>query len=364
MFSFKDYISTLDLDQLHECRVIINKQILNKISPGHGSKDDGSRSPNLSPANIPLPIIIERKPIEELVGEPKANFITVDERDLLFEECKSLKFDRYGQKDSVKNRFITPFGEPYIWKSKNGTIVNKPIPINDFPIVKNILAKVNEEYECNLNCCLISYFKNGSAGIHLHRDDENSLDHTQPIVVVSIGAVRRVEFMDNDREPYLASDLTLDPSDCSAYIMRPGTQQFFRHRVRCNKRVHKHRLSFSFRAFVPEAERVKSNRLLFSTPNPRVTLPLPSAPPMTPVAIKPSSSTSTASALFQTPNIVKPISHEVTPQNTPSGYSPFPPKSSSFPSNSTTTHSSRESNKKLCLILGTSITSNISGEMR
>lgn len=357
MFDFKEYISTLDIDQLRECRTAITREIVGRVSPS--SKLDGSLDNNLTTSNVPLPVIIEKKAIEELIIGPQREFISVEERDLLKEECKSLNFKKYSPSDAVQNRFVTLFGEPYIWKSKNGLVVNEPISIDDFPVVKDILAKVNKEYKCNLNCCLITYFKNGSTGIRLHHDNEDSLDQTQPIVVVSVGAVRRIEFIDNEHEPYMGSDLTLDPSDCSVYVMSPGTQQFFRHRVRCNKKIHKDRLSFSFRAFVPEAERARTNQLIYSTPH-----PVTNTAPQTPLSTKPSNSAQSASALFQTPPEVTqhPNSSPILPlQQTPSGYSPYPPKSVSF--NNTTTQPSKESNKKLSLILGSSITLNVSGEL-
>ena len=159
----------------------------------------------------------------------------------------------------------------------------------------------------------------------------------------------------------MASDLILDPSDCSAYIMRPGTQQFFRHRVRRNKRIHKDRLSFSFRAFVPEAERIKPIPLIYSTPDTRTNNAPHSATPITLLPIKSNGNTPPVAALFHAPSSE---SNKVSPdqQKTSDGYSPFPPKSVSFHS-STTTHPSTEANKKLCLILGSSITLDISGQL-
>ena len=71
MFNFKDYISKLDLEQLRDCRTIINREIINKLSPESKEKC----IPTLAPNNIPLPVIIEKKSIEQLVGEPKHNFI-------------------------------------------------------------------------------------------------------------------------------------------------------------------------------------------------------------------------------------------------------------------------------------------------
>ena len=370
MLNFLDYISTLDIIQLRDCRTLINKQILSLLSPPdtadkiiNNEYTPGSELTLVS--KFPPPPTIEKKPIEELVSGPKSEFISISDRDLLKNECKSLGFKKYITSDAVQNRFIAPFNDPYIWKSNNGPVVNKPIPIADFPIVRDLLGKVNDEFDCNLNCCLISYFKIGSSGIRLHHDSEDSLDHTQPIVVVSIGAVRRVEFIDNEHPPYLGSDLSLNPQDCSVYVMRPGTQQFFRHRVRCNKKVHKERFSFSFRAFVPAADRTQQQVPFYSTPNPNIPSSAPSTSTVTPVFNKSICKSYPAVNLFQTPEIdpnkANPV---VPPQLTPmasDGYSPFPSKTVSF--KSSTSQSKEETNKKLCLILGSSITLGLNGDL-
>ena len=64
-----------------------------------------------------------------------------------------------------------------------------------------------------------------------------SLDHTQPIVVVSLGAVRTIEFVDNNQSSFRHTAKSLGPSEGSVYVMHPGCQQGFRHRVRMSKKT-------------------------------------------------------------------------------------------------------------------------------
>ena len=251
--SFIDYISTLDLEQLRDCRSAINKKILEKLSPTKPitSTTIGEDSPNtIGDYSIP-------KSISDFV-DYKKDFINLGEKDLLSNELKVLNFNKYATSDKVQNKFISTFSEPYIWQSQSGSVVNEANTMDNFPELKSLLQKLNSEYGCNTNCCLVSYFKNGCVNLRLHDDNEASIDSSEPICLVSLGVKRRVEFVDKNQESYKSSVLKLDPADSSIYIMKPGCQQYFKHRVRMNRKIREDRISLSFRCFIPEAERITS----------------------------------------------------------------------------------------------------------
>ena len=226
----------------------------------------------------------------------------------------------------------------------------------------------------------------------LHKDDEKSLDKSQPIAVVSTGAVRRVEFVDNNQESFRSNALVLEPKDCSLYVMKPGCQERLRHRVRMDRRIKEPRISISFRAFIPECDRVPQtpSSAAFVTPDNKQSssspsivtgadglsnskehytkelhkkfpgLALPGPPKMKP--------------LPQIDHAVTPLSSKQHPRVAPNvqtctkadmGYSPFPNtlnqfNSSLFDSTAPTLVSS-SGNDKLCLLLGTSMTQNVDG---
>ena len=364
--NFSNFVSSLDVQQLQAYLKVINNEIVKKLSPSYVK----------TPKNVSRVSDSDNKQSATDLVEYEVDFLSKIERDSLYNECKSLNFNRYTSSDAVQNKFLSPFSEPYIWDSVKGPVVNKAIAIDDFPVVKDILAKVNTKFESELNCVLISYYKNGSVNCRLHRDDEASLDASQPIVVVSIGATRRVEFLDNDRESWMASDLILDPTDCSMYVMHAGCQQNCRHRVRMDKKVHHERLCFSFRAFVPAAKR----SLAFSTPASAYRPPAPKSVKSDPL---------TKTLDFHTPNAAdtpnskqasksniatsqSPISSKskqpVDPQMQKSlGYSPFPDKGVSFQSSyyaSTESHQQHSrANSKYCILFGTSITRDINSTL-
>ena len=119
---------------------------------------------------------------------------------------------------------LSAVAEQYSWQSGKGTVINKALQIDDFPVMKSVLGKVNAAYGCTLNSVLAAYYRNGSVSVRLHSDNEESLDPTQPIVVVSIGATRRVDFVDNEQESFRANTIVLNPSDpLSLLVYRLGS---------------------------------------------------------------------------------------------------------------------------------------------
>jgi alkylated DNA repair dioxygenase AlkB len=129
------------------------------------------------------------------------------------------------------------------------SIITNPLDLNKFPSIKRTQNKINSEFGHKLNCALVSFYRNGEVCARLHADDEVKIDQTQPIVDVSLGVVRTVQFVDNKQESFRSDALTLHPSEGSVYTMKAECQQNFRHRVRMNKRVKHFRIGLSFRAF-------------------------------------------------------------------------------------------------------------------
>ena len=168
--------------------------------------------------------------------------------DALTSECLTMGFDRNAHNDSVQNLFVSPSSEPYNWDSSRGPVVNNPVPLHDFPCIKRVMDQINSKFGYSLNCSLVSFYKNGMVKARLHRDDEDELDHSQPIVVVSLGAVRTIEFVDNNQKNFRYAAKSFGPAEGSVYVMHPGCQQGFRHRVRLSKKTKGYRISLSFSA--------------------------------------------------------------------------------------------------------------------
>ena len=193
--------------------------------------------------------------------------------------------------------------------------------------------------------------RNGHTSLRLHDDDEKNMDSKQPICLVSLGAKRKIEFVDKRQEKKWQTALSLQPEDRSMYIMKPGCQTYFEHRVRKNIRVRDERFALSFRCMIPSSE------LDTYTPSPVKNLiskfDTPAAIP-TPL-ISPKAMTDTS-----TPNVTCEKASSLM-DNVCSGFSPFPTDDTLNSKQSSNSGYRSPDNDKNCVIFGTSITERVDG---
>ena len=184
-------------------------------------------------------------------------------------ELESLGFK---SSDKTETKWLTLTGEQYVWSSFSGhETIKEPVDISEYPGILALMQEINTKYNCNLNSCLASYYESGGNGTRYHSDDESSLDPTQGIYVVSLGATRIIDFVNAAGDKRFKGTFTIDDDDCSLYIMKPGCQDNFLHQVRKNVRVKGHRFSLSFRRMIPKASTLESAAetvpaLIVSTP--------------------------------------------------------------------------------------------------
>jgi len=383
--SFQEYLSGLSVTQLREHQNLLNSA-LSKVQ-------DFSKSFR----NIDSPVLTQD--VNNYV-DYFDSFLDSDSIQLLLSECLSMGFSKKSPNVSVQNKFVSLFSEPYCWNSAQGPVINNPLNMDDYPTIRKVMGAINEQHGAKLNSCLVSYYKNGHVRARLHCDDEAELDHTQPIAVVSLGAVRNVEFVDNKQESFRTTARTLKPSNGSLYLMRAGCQQAFRHRVRMNKRVKDFRISISFRSFIPPgsvADLVHGPAPIsplcsdasFATCGSQASSLHTPTSPISPVVVKPvrvllsaaASQAANARNKFSlrlpvpTPaenvadsRTVNEVSHPVSkPTALPSasllpdveGYSPFP--QTPYTTSSAKPAVLDRSSERVCVIFGTSITEHVDG---
>ncbi len=96
------------------------------------------------------------------------------------------------------------------------------------------------------------YYHNGQSYSSFHDDNEECLDPSAPIIVVSLGVgrvvdfIRPMEFRNGQHKPIHS----IKPDDGSKYVMKPGCQTFFQHGVRKDGRVKRGRFCLSFRRMI------------------------------------------------------------------------------------------------------------------
>jgi len=147
-------------------------------------------------------------------------------------ELQSLNFNT-DKPQKVKTIWLSPSSESYNYSS----IINKPLPINDFPNICNLLSIVNNHPSStsDADACLVSLFPSRKAGLALHKDDEDLISQNSSICTVSFGDPRSLEFVRDGKlhrkRKDLTSDVTLPATDCSMNVMKPGAQAIMKHRV-------------------------------------------------------------------------------------------------------------------------------------
>jgi alkylated DNA repair dioxygenase AlkB len=115
------------------------------------------------------------------------------------------------------------------------------------PKVLEIMNRVNKEFQCNFNSCLVNYYENGNEYISPHSDDERSLDAQGQVVSVSFGSTREMHVLSkNLGQKY---KFALKPG---SLFMMQGTyfQKLFTHGIPKTTENVGPRISLTFRRFV------------------------------------------------------------------------------------------------------------------
>ena len=186
-----------------------------------------------------------------------------------------------------KNTWVTSTEMPYSWFSKRGQQLTEqkltPVAFEEFPVIERIMNTINNMQEWRLNSCLITRYDNG-VGVGYHNDFEVTMDQSSPIVVLTVGAPGKVDFLPYEGDGRTTPALSLELIPGSAYVMHPGCQERLKHRAVKNESTEK-RYALSFRRSTPQLPSTDpvpppppSPRRL-PTPPPRATTGVQYSPP-------------------------------------------------------------------------------------
>ncbi len=199
------------------------------------------------------------------------NFIPTDkDSGILFSAvlAEVLSFDlcsKSGSKTVAK--WLSSDKEPYSWSSSSGKkFVNTASDISKYPAISELMEKINSEHHVKMNSCLVTCFKDGTSGIRLHCDDEDEIDQESPICVFTIGEERKVEFLSAYQTASETPLLAITPKEGSLYLMQPGCQSFFRHRVPSMRSSTGVRYSLSFRRKLSPEPTTTTGKLELDSP--------------------------------------------------------------------------------------------------
>ena len=132
----------------------------------------------------------------------------------------SLNLAGKSKSNETSTQWLTNTGEAYVWQTSSGSpVVKTPQPIEDYRGISGVMDFLNSDLGLRLNSCLVSCLKSGSSNLRLHNDNEESMDSSQPIVVVTLGAKRKVDFFGVYQRTTEAPALSISPESGSAYVI-------------------------------------------------------------------------------------------------------------------------------------------------
>ena len=103
--------------------------------------------------------------------------------------------------------------------------------MNAFPAINNLRQKINSDFKIELDACLVIRYKDGSKGLSLHQDNEEILDPDYPILSLSIGQTRDIEFWDSGTESQGKLIKKCELVEGTLVAMLPGCQKRLWHKV-------------------------------------------------------------------------------------------------------------------------------------
>lgn len=149
-------------------------------------------------------------------------------------------------KSGIETAWLSSANQSYSWMSSQGPVHNQPKDINDSKFIKQIMENINSEFDLKLNSCLVSYYSNKKVTNSLHADDEPTMDNSQPICIVSLGAHRSIQFYRKSQHHSAQPHHIIGLKSGSLCSMLKGCQDYFKHRIPSGEEDG-HRYSLSFR---------------------------------------------------------------------------------------------------------------------
>ena len=134
----------------------------------------------------------------------------------------------------IKTQWLSPSNESYNY----GNVINNAKPISSYPNICKLMAMVNDHPSTtgDLDACLVSCFSTSKATLNLHADGEKLISQESSIATVSFGPPRKLEFVRKGKKAHsrnskIPADLTLEATDRTMNVMKPGAQSNMKHRV-------------------------------------------------------------------------------------------------------------------------------------
>ena len=176
------------------------------------------------------------------------NFLSerlADDLKIFFETGKSIFWEIEGDRRRVSYWGDVDYAYGHhikFVKHRSGSALNGNIW---HPILLVLLRYVNNETNYRYNSLLVNEYKNGKQGLNHHKDDESTLDKNTPVLTISLGAVRNLNFV-GTRGEMKGLNYHLNMAHNSAVFMLDNTNKHFKHGILHSDTAHS-RYSITFR---------------------------------------------------------------------------------------------------------------------
>jgi alkylated DNA repair dioxygenase AlkB len=117
------------------------------------------------------------------------------------------------------------------------------------PVTIDILNRLNKYLETEHNVCFLNRYEDEKQHLGWHADNFTGMRNEQPISVISLGAEREIWYKQKDFKGVIPPENKQRLEHGSLYIMLPGFQDWYLHRIPKHDSPCGIRISLTFRSF-------------------------------------------------------------------------------------------------------------------
>lgn len=159
--------------------------------------------------------------------------------------------------DAPRREYWTnTYNRPYTYGRGQGTRTYQSQAIH--PVIQTAQEMLFQSYAVAYEGCFLNGYEGKRDWLGWHADDDPGIDHSRPIVVITLGQARAIQFRrviragtKGDKGEYgFTESLTLENG--SLCFMLPGMQQTYEHRIPKTDFEAKPRISLTFRGLLPQ----------------------------------------------------------------------------------------------------------------
>jgi len=190
--------------------------------------------------------MIERKTMEAPV-EYVPNFLEKEEADFYFDDLMSIAWMQIPDVPRMEY-YCNDTPSPYTYGNGLGRRTYDPQLTPDAVWELRAMLENYLDKKYIFDVCFLNRYDRARHGLGWHADDSPEMDPARPIVTMSLGEARYIEFRNQDQT--IHERLMLEHG--SIAIMAPGMQQVWEHRIPKAAFMAKPRISLTFRGYLAQ----------------------------------------------------------------------------------------------------------------